>query len=69
MFLQLRHQQFDVYKTTRAFVKNVIWLKKIFPSEERFALIQQIRRAAMSVHVNLAEGFSRKSETERKRIF
>jgi four helix bundle protein len=37
--------------------------------EERFALAQQIRRAALSVHLNIAEGCSRKSETERKRFF
>jgi four helix bundle protein len=27
-----------------------------FPSTEKFALVQQIRRAAFSVHLNLAEG-------------
>ena len=40
-----------------------------FSSEEKFALVQQIRRAALSVHLNLAEGFSRKSLTERNRFF
>ena len=69
MFLQLNHQQFDVYKATRVFVKECYLLTKEFPSEEKFALVQQIRRAAMSVHLNLSEGFSRKSEVERKRFF
>lgn len=69
MFLQLNHQRFDIYKATRIFVKECYLVTKEFPSEERFALIQQIRRAAMSVHLNLAEGFSRKSEAERKRFF
>lgn len=32
-------------------------------------MTQQIRRAALSVHLNLAEGASRKSETERRRFF
>ena len=40
-----------------------------FPAEEKFALTQQIRRAALSVHLNLSEGFSRKSLVERKRFF
>ena len=31
--------------------------------------MQQLRRAALSVHLNNAEGCSRKSETERKRYF
>ena len=37
--------------------------------EEKFALISQIRRAALSVHLNVAEGVSRKSEIERKLFF
>lgn len=32
-------------------------------------MAQQIRRAALSVHLNLAEGSSRKSNVERKRFF
>lgn len=69
MFLQLNHQQFDVYKATKAFIKECYSATKEFPSEEKFALVRQIRRAALSVHLNLAEGFSRKSEAERKRFF
>jgi four helix bundle protein len=40
-----------------------------FPVEEKFAMVQQIRRAALSVHLNLAEGCSRKSRIERNRYF
>lgn len=40
-----------------------------FPQEEKFTMVQQIRRPALSVHLNIAEGCSRKSETERKRFF
>lgn len=69
MFLQLNHQQFDIYKATRAFVKECYLTVKDFPQEEKYALVQQIRRAAFSVHLNLSEGFSRKSEAERKRFF
>jgi four helix bundle protein len=32
-------------------------------------MVQQIRRAAMSVHLNIAEGCSRKSIVERRRFF
>ncbi len=69
MFLQLNHQQFDVYEISRVFMKECYSATKNFPSEERFSLTQQIRRAALSAHLNLSEGFSRKSEAERKRFF
>ena len=44
-------------------------MTKHLPSEEKFGMISQIRRAALSVHLNIAEGASRKSETERKRFY
>ena len=69
MFLQLNHHQFDVYEISRMFVKECYSAIKNFPAEERFSLTQQIRRAVLSAHLNLSEGFSRKSEAERKRFF
>ncbi len=44
-------------------------MTRLFPSDEKYAMVQQIRRAALSVHLNIAEGSSRKSDTERKRYF
>ncbi|MFI5188530.1 MAG: four helix bundle protein [Chitinophagales bacterium] len=42
---------------------------KTFPVEEKFGIISQISRAALSVHLNIAEGCSRKSMKERKRFY
>src|SRR6266513_655017 len=69
MFLQLKHTQLDVYQITRKFVLECYKLTKSFPSDERFNLTSQIRRAVLSVHLNVAEGASRKSLVERKRFF
>lgn len=69
MFLKLNHQRLDVYKSSRTFLKESYKLTEILPSEEKFGMVSQIRRAALSVHLNIAEGSSRKSEVERKRYY
>ena len=69
MFLTLNHQKLDIYNYSRAFLLECYKLSKILPADERFGMISQIRRAALSVHLNIAEGASRKSETERKRYY
>jgi four helix bundle protein len=69
MFLELAHTKLDVFKLSKEFVLSCYKETRSFPSEERFAMIQQIRRAALSVHLNVAEGCSRKSVAERKRFY
>ena len=69
MFLQLNHQKLDVYSFSKTFVFECYRLTKYLPADEKFGMISQIRRAALSVHLNIAEGASRKSETERKRFY
>ena len=69
MFLKLNHQKLDIYTFSRTFVLECYKLSKTLPPEEKFGMISQIRRAALSVHLNIAEGASRKSEVERKRYY
>lgn len=69
MFLQLNHKKLEVYKISRDLVKECYQFTKLLPVGEKFALSSQIRRAALSVKLNIAEGASRKSETERKRFY
>jgi four helix bundle protein len=69
MFIQLSHKSLDVYKAARELVKEVYTVSLALPDEEKFNMKQQIRRAALSVKLNLSEGSSRKSEKERKRYF
>lgn len=69
MFLDLAHTKKPVFEESRRFVLECYKMTRDFPQEEKFAMVQQIRRAALSVHLNIAEGCSRKSEQERKRFF
>jgi len=59
----------NVYQFSQELALECYRVTKKFPSDERFALMQQIRRAAISVHLNIAEGCSRKSQKERNRYF
>jgi len=69
MFLKLNHQKLEVYICSRAFTLACYKLVKDLPAEEKFGMISQIRRAALSIHLNIAEGASRKSEVERRRYY
>ncbi len=67
MFLQLAHIKLNAYQSSQAMALECYKVTRQFPTDEKFAMVQQIRRAALSVHLNLAEGCSRKSKVERNR--
>lgn len=55
----------DVYQKARKLVKEIYLLLENFPSYEKYSLCDQIRRSAISVPSNLAEGSRRFSLKER----
>lgn len=57
-------RKWQVWGDARKFVKAVYLLSGKLPNEEKFGLISQIRRAAVSIPANIAEGAGRKSEKE-----
>ena len=67
--LDLSHKKLEVYKISLLMVKEIYRLTKFFPKEEQFVLVSQLRRAAVSVCSNLAEGAARKSSREKKRFY
>ena len=52
-------EDLEVYKVARELRKRMYGLVKILPQEEKYALGQQIRRAAISLTNNMAEGYGR----------
>jgi four helix bundle protein len=69
MFLLLAHTKLNAYKVSEELTLECYKLTGLLPSDEKFAMVQQIRRAALSVHLNIAEGSSRQSDVERRRYF
>ena len=53
------HEQLDAWKYAMQLVKVVYQMTSTFPPEERYGLAQQMRRAAVSIPSNLAEGAGR----------
>lgn len=51
------------------FVINIYNTTKKFPIEERYSLTNKIRRVAVSVTSNIAEGFSRKTVKEKQQFY
>ena len=69
MFLQLAHTRLEVFKFSQELAIECYKVTRLLPYSENFAMTQQIRRAALSAHLNVAEGCSRKSKAERMRFF
>ena len=56
---RFRLDDFELYNSAREFRKRVYRLIKQLPPEEKYALANQMRRAAVSVTNNIAEGHGR----------
>jgi four helix bundle protein len=58
------HKDLEVWKVSMDFVVEIYALTKSFPSAELYGLTGQLRRAAVSIPSNLAEGATRKNTKE-----
>ena len=53
------YRKLIAYQKAKEIVKRTYKLLKKFPAEERYAMCDQLRRASVSVHSNIAEGVNR----------
>jgi four helix bundle protein len=67
--LSLSHKNPEVYKMSLNLIEELYKATKEFPKEGLFALVSQIRRTAISVYSNIAEGASGISKKEKKRFY
>jgi len=58
------HKELDAWKISVDLSVEMYSITKSFPKEEMFGIVQQIRRAAVSIPSNIAEGCARKSSKE-----
>ena len=59
-----RFEKLEVWKKAHAFTLSVYKLTKSFPSEEKYSLVDQLKRSASSVPTNIVEGNERNSNKE-----
>ena len=58
------HHKLDVWKRSLSLVTRIYEITTAFPDKEKFGLVSQMRRAAVSISSNIAEGAARNSRKE-----
>lgn len=67
-YQKMTHKDLDVWKKSIELVTVIYDITKQFPKEEMFGLVSQMRRAAISIPSNIAEGATRNSKKEFKQF-
>lgn len=63
-----KFQDLVVWQKAHEFVLLTYRNTKSFPDDEKFGLISQMRRASVSIPANIAEGFIKRSQTDKVRF-
>jgi four helix bundle protein len=64
-----RFEQLEVWQKAHDLVLHVYRVTAHYPAEEKFGLISQMRRAAVAVPANIAEGFKRRGRPDKARFY
>jgi len=62
--MERAHKKLQVYQQSLLFAKQIYAITAHFPDDERFGIVQQMRRASVSILSNLSEGAARKGNKE-----
>lgn len=63
-----KFEKLEVWKDARELISLIYRITSSFPNRERFGLVDQIRRAAVSVALNIAEGSTKGSDLDFRRF-
>jgi len=66
---QYSFEKLDVWQDSRTMVRKIFQVTERYPESQKFCLINQMQRAAISVSSNIAEGASRSSSKEQIRFY
>lgn len=61
-------KELKIWQKSRSLTKDIYLVTKNFPEDERFGLTSQMRRCAISIPSNIAEGSGRESNKEFRRF-
>ena len=64
-----RFQDLQVWQKAHHLVLGIYRITRTFPDNERYGLVSQMRRAAVSVAANIAEGFKRRGQADKIRFY
>lgn len=64
----MHHKNLEAWKEAIKFVTKIYLVTNKFPKEELYGIVSQIRRSAISIPSNLAEGCARRSSKETSRF-
>ena len=65
----MKYTELEVWKEARILVNEVYLISKDFPSEEIYGLTSQMRKCAISIPSNIAEGCGRRHYNDSIRFF
>ena len=61
-------KKYDIWKLSHVFTLKIYELTKLFPKDELYGIVSQIRRASSSIPTNISEGCGRTSDAEFNRF-
>lgn len=62
------HKKLEVWKESLQLTKSIYEVSALLPSDEKFGLVSQLKRASVSVSANIAEGAARQTRKEFKQF-
>ena len=64
-----KFEDLDVWKKAHRLVLEIYRITKDFPTEERYCLVSQMRRCAVSIPANIAEGFKKRTLKDKSNFY